>query len=105
MIVDVLSGVSRNAGGLFYSVRWLSQALAEQDVAIRLISHVDEFSSEDLPAWAPLEVELHSAHGPLLSSSRLRGILSGSNADLLHVHGLWLDRQWAALQWQSSVCS
>ncbi len=100
MQVNVLSGVSRNEGGLFYSVRWLSQSLQAAGTDIRLVSHIDEFTQEDLPLWNPLEVKLHPAHGPLLSSFRLRTLLRESSADLLHVHGIWLDRQWAALQWQ-----
>lgn len=99
----VLSGVSRNEGGLFYSVRWLSQALLRAGVDTRLVSHIDEYTQEDLPLWHPLEVELHPGCGPLLSSARLRNILRGSSAELLHVHGIWLDRQWAALQWQKKT--
>ena len=45
MIIDVLSSASRNAGGLFFSVRWLSLALAEQNVSLRIISHVDAFTT------------------------------------------------------------
>jgi len=100
MNVEVLSGISRNEGGLFYSVRWLSQTLLKAGVGTRILSHIDESTQKDLKLWSPLNVELYSACGPLLSSSKLRGILRDSDADLLHVHGIWLDRQWAALQWQ-----
>jgi poly(glycerol-phosphate) alpha-glucosyltransferase len=100
MKVDVLSGISRNEGGLFYSVRWLSQTLLRTGVDIRLVSHVDEHTDSDRPLWSPLDIELYTARGPLLYSSKLRAILRESQADLLHVHGIWLNRQWAALQWQ-----
>jgi len=103
MNVRVLSGVSRNEGGLFYSVRWLSQATRQLDVNIQLVSHIDEYTDEDLPLWSPIVVELYHGYGPLLGSFRLRSILRSSGADLLHVHGLWLDRQWAAFQWQKKT--
>ena len=98
--VHMLSGVSRNEGGLFYSVRWLSRALLMSGVEIRLISHIDRFTAEDLPLWHPVDVRVYRSFGPLKSSLKLRRILKQSEPDLLHVHGLWLDRQWAALQWQ-----
>jgi len=100
MRIDVLSGISRNEGGLFYSVRWLSQALLRAGVDVRLVSHVDNHTREDLPLWGPVPVELHPGSGPLLYSRKLRSLLNSTSADLLHVQGIWLDRQWAALQWQ-----
>jgi poly(glycerol-phosphate) alpha-glucosyltransferase len=100
MNVAVLSLISRRAGGLFYSVRWLSKALAVQGCVPRVFSARDQFSDEDLPLWDPLEVTLYKSFGPLQSSAELRPMLAASNAELVHVHGIWLDRQWVALQWQ-----
>ena len=100
MKIDVLSSVSRNAGGLFYSVRWLSQALLQRQVELRLLSPVDEFAAEDRAVWEPVDVSLYSALGPLQTSLQVRRMLRTSPADLVHVHGIWLDNQWAAHQWR-----
>lgn len=101
MDVAVLSTVSRNAGGLFYSVRWLSKALAKQGCSPKIFSPIDGFSQEDLPHWEPLPVELFPVFGPLKTSVNLRKALAASKAELIHVHGIWSDSQWAAAQIQA----
>ena len=100
MNVAVLSTCSRKAGGLFYSVRWLSKALATQGCYATLFSASDEYTQEDLGVWDPLPVELYPAFGPMQTSFKLRRMLAGSAADLIHVHGIWQDSQWAAMQHQ-----
>jgi poly(glycerol-phosphate) alpha-glucosyltransferase len=100
MNIAILSLISRRAGGLFYSVRGLSKALADQGSVPRIFSARDRFSEEDLPEWNPLEVNLYSSFGPLQSSFGLRPALAAADVELTHVHGIWLDRQWASLQWQ-----
>jgi len=100
MNIAVLSTSSRNAGGLFFSVRWLSKALAAQGCQPTIFSPVDEYSQEDLGVWDPLPVELYSAFGPMQTSFKLRRMLAGSGANLIHLHGIWLDNQWAAMQCQ-----
>jgi len=100
MNIGVLSTISRNAGGLFYSVRWLSKALLAKGCSVTVHSPVDEFSWEDSPEWAPIKPRLYHSFGPLEFSLDLRRQLSTGNSDLLHVHGIWLDNQWAAYQHQ-----
>lgn len=100
MNIDVLTTSSRNAGGLFYSVRWLSKALLDKGNELRILSPKDEFSEADCGVWEPLPVELYSASGPLQSSRKLRALLKTSKADLIHLHGIWMDNQWAAWQRQ-----
>ncbi len=100
MNVTVLSTSSRKAGGLFYSVRWLSKALASPDCQLKLLSPIDEYSEEDLGVWEPLSVELYPTFGPINTSFKLRKRLAESGADLIHLHGIWMDNQWAALQHQ-----
>jgi len=100
MKVAVLSTSSRKAGGLFYSVRWLSKALAAEGIQPEIFSPSDEYSQEDLDAWEPLPVHLYSSFGPLQTSPVLRKMLAGSGVDLIHLHGIWMDNQWAAMQHQ-----
>lgn len=100
MRVAVLSGTSRNAGGLFYSVRWLSMALERQGCDLKVFSPIDGFSKADLHHWDPIDVQLFSAAGPLKTSFSLRRALASSSVELVHVHGIWSDSQWAAAQIQ-----
>jgi poly(glycerol-phosphate) alpha-glucosyltransferase len=100
MNIGVLSEVSRNAGGLFYSVRWLSKALLPKGCSITVYSPFDEFSDQDAPAWSPLKIQFYHNFGPLKSSFKLRRQLRRGKSDVLHVHGIWRDGQWAAFQHQ-----
>ena len=100
MNIAVLTTSSRKAGGLFYSVRWLSKALAVQGCEPTVFSPADEFSQEDLSVWDPIPVEFYSTFGPMQISFKLRGMLGGSGAELIHLHGIWMDNQWAAMQHQ-----
>ena len=103
MKVAVLTTSSRKAGGLFYSVRGLSKALAAADCASLVLSPRDEFSEADAGVWEPIPVELFPAYGPLKTSPAMRRRLMGLDADLVHLHGIWLDSQWAAMNRQKKV--
>ncbi len=103
MKIAVLTNCSRKAGGLFYSVRWLSKTLAALGCRPIVFSPADEFTSEDMLVWKPLPVELYPTFGPMGTSFPLRRMLAKSSADLLHVHGIWLDSQWAAMQHQNKM--
>ncbi|MDF7826691.1 glycosyltransferase [Pontiellaceae bacterium B12227] len=100
MKIDVLTTCSRKAGGLFYSVRWLSRALHAKGCYPTIRSPEDEFSQKDMAVWEPLPVELYSSSGPLQFSRELRASLASSTPDLIHLHGIWMDNQWAAMQCQ-----
>lgn len=103
MNVSVLTTCSRKAGGLFYSVRWLSKALANEGCNMAVFSPGDEYTEADLGVWEPLPVEVDSSFGSLQFSPQLRRKLAARNADLVHLHGIWMDNQWAAAQWQTKT--
>lgn len=100
MKVAVLSTVSRLSGGLFYSVRGLTRALTHSGWEAVVLSPQDRFSEKDLAVWQPLPVELFNVHGPLKTSPAMRRRLMRADMDLMHVHGIWLDSQWAAMSRQ-----
>jgi poly(glycerol-phosphate) alpha-glucosyltransferase len=58
----------------------------------------------DLKLWSPAKVTPYRAFGPLALSFELRHLLNNPKSCLLHLHGLWRDEQWAALQWQKKTC-
>tara|TARA_R110000824_G_scaffold104214_6_gene247353 strand:+ start:22886 stop:24046 length:1161 start_codon:yes stop_codon:yes gene_type:complete len=92
MKVSILTpSVSRNAGGLFNSVRRAAVEMQRQGIAIRVFSPEDSNSSVDLPFWTPLEVSLYRAMGSakLGLCMGLRQQVGASAPDVLHLHGLW----------------
>lgn len=101
----VLSDISREAGGLFYSVRALSKGLRECGEEIEVISPLRRYTMEDLAEWAPLKVQLYKGYGPLLFSFHLRSLLREAAPEIIHLHGIWRDEQWASLQAQNKLGS
>ena len=97
MRIAVLTTISRRAGGLFYSVRSLSKALVVEGCNPIVFSPRDQYSEEDVGVWFPLHVYMFPAFGPLQSSLAMRRRVMSMHADLVHVHGIWLDSQWAAM--------
>ena len=99
------SSISRNAGGLFYSVRSLHKALAAEGVATRVFALGDQFTEADIPLWDPLPLGVHATLGPrsLGLSPSMGRELRGYGPDLVHVHGLWQGPSVASLQqWKAT---
>ena len=82
--------ISRNAGGLFESVRHLHQTIGRTCPTV-IMSLKDEYTETDLHAWDPLTVKTFPHLGPLSVgfSPKMGDAIRGLNADLLHVHGIW----------------
>lgn len=103
MKIAVLTGsVSRNAGGLFTSVRRLSQSVEQRNsTSVEVLSYTDRFAENDTTKWAPLNPRTFTHIGPKglgFSPSLKRAALS-SDADLLHLHGIWMYPSYVILQW------
>ncbi len=84
--------VSRNAGGLFESVRRLVQSLADTGMEVCVFGTEDEHTAADIGAWSPVPVKTFRAIGPrqLGFSPGFRRSLEEFSPDLVHTHGLWL---------------
>lgn len=93
MKVSILTGSnSRNAGGLFYSVKSLALELSKTDnLLIEVVSHDDEFSQEDLITWGNLKMKKFKIFGPpnLGLTFDLKEILNKSKPDIIHQQGIW----------------
>lgn len=100
MKVVALSGLSRHAGGVFYAVSSLSKALRRQGVEIAAMGAGNALVEEDRAVWGSVPVMTYNAMGPMQTGIGLRSQLANAEADLVHQHGIWLDDQWASLQWQ-----
>ena len=99
---NITGSVSRNAGGLFNSVRRLSQTLAElPNTDITVMGLQDAFSEQDKKEWLPLVPSLHLARRPRTFgfSPGLRHDLFTRCLDLVHTHGIWQYPSVLALQW------
>lgn len=84
--------VSRNAGGLYESVRRLVQSLAEQQMEVHVYGIRDEFTDEDLSAWKPAVVSAYQPTWPRqfgYSRAFLRD-LTAFKPDIVHTHGIWV---------------
>lgn len=87
----VLGSASRRAGGLFTSVRRLTQSVAEQGMGARVHALRDADSAEDAPAWGALPLGLLDTRGPaaLGYAPDLAAALAAAGHDILHQHGIW----------------
>ena len=86
----LVSSVSRQAGGLFESVRGFAKAVASTNTSVRVFGIRDEQSAGDLQEWRPLSVQTFR---PRLRawgySNQLVPAMLNADVDILSVHGLW----------------
>ena len=91
--VSLTGSLSRNAGGLFESVRRLHQSLAEiPGVNVVVLGLLDEFTEADLPLWQPVSTRAFSILGPnrFGFAPRLGKLLLEMDCDIVHTHGIWM---------------
>ena len=100
MKIASFTRISRKSGGLFFSVRSLSQMIARTGIDQIILSPNDEFTELDLPLWNPLKVKIYPSFGPMVSSFGLLKYLEKTETNVVHCHGLWGDSQRVALNWQ-----
>jgi glycosyltransferase involved in cell wall biosynthesis len=84
--------LSRNAGGLFESVRRLVQSLVELGMEVNVFGLQDEFTGEDIAAWRPAPVRAFKPTWPRpfgYSPCFLEELLA-FRPDLTHSHGIWV---------------
>jgi poly(glycerol-phosphate) alpha-glucosyltransferase len=88
---NLTHSVSRNAGGLFESVRRLVQSLADTGMEVSVFGSKDEHTAADIGAWSPVKVQAFRPIGPhqFGYSPQFRRALAEFSPDLIHTHGLW----------------
>ena len=89
---NLVGSVSRNAGGLFESVRRLVQSLAQSGMEVCVFGLEDEFTEADLPTWSPVKVSVFRPTWPKQFgySRRFLEELAAFSPDITHTHGTWL---------------
>ena len=86
----LVNSISREAAGLFPSVRGLAKAVASTNALVQVLGIRDEQSAVDLKEWQPLPVQ--TFHPELRAwgySNRLVPAMLDADLDVLSVHGLW----------------
>lgn len=97
--------ISRKLGGVFEVERSLTLELHRQGVNVQVAGLEDEHWAADRPRWLPLEPRAHPVKGPAsfgYSPALARQVL-GSDAELLHLHALWMYPSVLARRWASAT--
>jgi poly(glycerol-phosphate) alpha-glucosyltransferase len=83
--------LSRNAGGLFESVRAMGKGLSELGVGVSVYGLRDQNWERDEEAWEPLSASAFSFIGPraLAWSPHMDAALDEARPDLVALQGLW----------------
>jgi glycosyltransferase involved in cell wall biosynthesis len=86
----LVGSISREAGGLFQSVRGLAKAVASTNADVRVFGIRDQQSAADLQEWRPLSVQTFRPQVRAWGySNQLVPAMLDSELDILSVHGLW----------------
>jgi poly(glycerol-phosphate) alpha-glucosyltransferase len=94
--------LSRTAGGIFEIERHLGRALAElPGVTVEVYGAEDEHTAADLPLWEPLVPKAYPFIGPpnFRYSRELRKAFLSCDADVVHLHALWMHTSMILLNW------
>jgi glycosyltransferase involved in cell wall biosynthesis len=96
----LVSSVSREAGGLFQSVRGLAKVMTGASASARVFGISDEQSAADLQEWQPLSVQTFRPRFRAWGySAQLVPALLGADLDILSTHGLWKYCSLASQRW------
>jgi glycosyltransferase involved in cell wall biosynthesis len=100
----VTGSISRNAGGLFNSVRKSAIHLAEAGANVSVYALEDEYSANDFAAWAPLSPSvLRVRHRAVLPFAPDLGLqLAAADHNVLHLHGIWQLQSRSVNHWKRS---
>jgi poly(glycerol-phosphate) alpha-glucosyltransferase len=96
----LVGSVSREAGGLFHSVRGLAKAVASANTTASVFGISDEKGAVDSREWQPLP--LHTFQPRFRAwgySDQLVPALLSADLDILSTHGLWKYCSVASHQW------
>jgi len=96
----LLSSVSREAGGLFQSVRGLAKAVSSENTHVRVFGISDEQTAVDLQEWRPLSMQTFRPDLRAWGySNQLVPTILGADLNVLSVHGLWKYCSVASRRW------
>lgn len=93
--------LSRNLGGIYEIIRSLSLELQRSGVDVQALGLIDEGWALDKKNWGSVPTRAFAFTGPRVFgfSSVLRNEVLKSDADLLHLHALWMHTSVIASDW------
>jgi poly(glycerol-phosphate) alpha-glucosyltransferase len=98
----LVSSVSREAGGLFQSVRGLAKSVASANTTATVFGISDEKSAVDSLEWQPLPVHTFQPRFRAWGySDQLVPALLAADLDIVSTHGLWKYSSVASRRWHS----
>ncbi len=97
----VTASLSREAGGLFESVRRLAQGMADEWHDVSVFGVEDRHTLQDIGVWRPHKVKAFRVYGPrkLSYAPELYRAILAEGGDLLMSHGLWRYTSFATHGW------
>src|SRR5215831_18801309 len=96
----LVSSVSREAGGLFQSVRGLAKAVISERVNVSAFGISDPNTTLDSLNWQPLPVRTFESQFRVWGySNQLLPALLAADLDILSIHGLWKYCSLASQRW------
>jgi poly(glycerol-phosphate) alpha-glucosyltransferase len=98
----LVSSVSREAGGLFQSVRGLAKAVISDTVKVSVFGIADPNTALDVLKWQPLSVRTFEPQFRAWGySNQLVPALLAADLDIMSTHGLWKYSSVASRRWHS----
>jgi len=96
----LVSSVSREAGGMFQSVRGLAKAVISTNTSASVFGISDTKTAVDSVEWQPVSVQTFRPQFHAWGySNQLVPALLGADLDILSTHGLWKYCSVASQQW------
>jgi poly(glycerol-phosphate) alpha-glucosyltransferase len=99
------ASASRLGGGVATALYSHAALLREAGAEVTVVSLADEHSEDDRAALGPVPLRTVSISGPAFFgyAPDLLGQLLATEADLLHLHGIWMYPSHAAARWARST--
>lgn len=81
--------ISHRAGGLFQAIKdlYMQNIFLKEDITI--FSFIDKETYKDIKEWKHIKIYLAKDYFFSFYSIKLKKSILSSNADILHIHGLW----------------
>ena len=97
--------LSRNIGGIYEIIRSLSAELQRFGVDVQALGLIDEGWALDQKNWGSVPARAFAFSGPRIFgfSSVLRNEVLRSDADILHLHALWMHTSVIARDWAKTT--
>jgi poly(glycerol-phosphate) alpha-glucosyltransferase len=96
------NSISRLNGGIFDSMRNLTLAIAAESRYLPVVfSARDAYTKTDGPLWGDIAIRTFPVRGPRIFgyASGLASAVEKSNADILHIHSIWMYPSVVATHW------